>query len=176
MLRQGCAALRWCRAARPLAVRCSSSQQPRGTSSTRKVKVAHIQLAAGDAGRATLAAVRAQLDAGGDFAQLAQAHSTCASKGRGGQLGWLYRGTFLPQFDAALAAPVGAVVEVETARGLHLIQVQEEAFEAQIQQMSVQELADYLGSPALAEGVQVGGRPAAACLPGPCARQGPPAP
>jgi rhodanese-related sulfurtransferase len=50
--------------------------------------------------------------------------------------------------------------------------VQEEAFEAVIQQMSVQELADYLANPGLAEDVQVGG---GAARPTPRPRPGAPA-
>jgi hypothetical protein len=120
-LRRGATAVRWCQRRAAPAVRCMAAQE---ASRTRKVKVAHIQFAADEAGRASLQAVRQQLGAGGDFALLAQEHSTCASKGRGGLLGWLYRGTFLPAFEeAALGAPVGSVVEAETGRGLHLIQV-----------------------------------------------------
>jgi rhodanese-related sulfurtransferase len=137
---------------RPL--RCMSVQAS-STGLTRKVKVAHIQLQADEAGKALASSIRQQLADGGDFAALAQEHSTCASKQRGGLLGWLSPGTYIPAFEeAALPAPVGSVVEATTPRGLHLIQVQEEAFEAQIQQMSPQELADYLSNPGLSEDVQ----------------------
>lgn len=155
--RHGAGALRRClHRARPgPAVRCMAASAESGSRLTRKVKVAHIQLADDEGGRAAAAAIRQQLDGGGDFAQLAAQHSVCASKGRGGLLGWLYPGTFLPEFErAALAAPVGAVVAATTGRGLHLIQVQEEAFEAPVQHMSVQELAELLANPGLAEDVQ----------------------
>ncbi|GIL54905.1 hypothetical protein Vafri_10605, partial [Volvox africanus] len=58
------------------------------------------------------------------FDEMARQHSKCGSAKKGGELGWLSRGTFFPQFEAAaFAAPLGGLARAITGRGLHLIKV-----------------------------------------------------
>ncbi len=68
-------------------------------------------------------ALKAQLDAGADFAELAKQHSDCPSKSRGGDLGPFGRGQMVGAFETtAFALPVGATSGVvETQFGYHLI-------------------------------------------------------
>jgi len=68
--------------------------------------------------------LRRQLETGANFADLAAAHSDCPSgKRAGGSLGWIARGTMVPEFDGALfALRDGEVSEpVQTTLGWHLI-------------------------------------------------------
>jgi len=76
--------------------------------------------------RAKLEDLKKQLDAGADFAELAQEHSVCPSgKQDGGNLGTFARGQMVKPFeDAAFAQEVGKVGDiVETQYGYHLILV-----------------------------------------------------
>ena len=70
--------------------------------------------------------VLTQLNEGGDFAQLAEARSQDpGSAARGGDLGCVSRGSFVPPFEeAAFSADVGETVgPVETQFGFHVIRV-----------------------------------------------------
>ena len=62
-----------------------------------------------------------------DFAALAREHSQDASASRGGDLGWVNPGTFVPEFEEALARlSPGQVSEPIVSRfGVHLIQLLE---------------------------------------------------
>ena len=64
---------------------------------------------------------------GQDFGQLARLHSVDGSATRGGDLGWLYPGDTVPEFEQAMAAlDIGQVsAPVKSPFGWHLIQVQE---------------------------------------------------
>jgi peptidyl-prolyl cis-trans isomerase SurA len=64
---------------------------------------------------------------GQDFGQLARLHSVDASSTRGGDLGWLYPGDTVPEFERAMALlKPGEVSEaVQSPFGWHLIQVLE---------------------------------------------------
>ena len=69
-----------------------------------------------------------ELEAGGDFAALAQEHSTDTGSGsRGGDLGWFERGRMVAPFDeAAFSLPVGELSDiVQTQYGYHIIWVTE---------------------------------------------------
>lgn len=72
--------------------------------------------------------LKAQLDAGGDFAELAKANSIDTGSGAaGGELGWFGTGVMVKPFeDAVIAAEVGKVTgPVQTDFGWHLILVRE---------------------------------------------------
>jgi len=64
-----------------------------------------------------------QVKEGGDFAELAKAHSDCPSSARGGDLDFFARGAMVPPFDqAAFALETGQVSDiVETSFGYHII-------------------------------------------------------
>jgi parvulin-like peptidyl-prolyl isomerase len=67
-----------------------------------------------------------QLQAGGDFAALAQQYSVDESnKATGGELGWISRGDTVEEFDAAaFSLPVGQLSEpIQTSFGYHIIEV-----------------------------------------------------
>ena len=67
--------------------------------------------------------VKAELDAGSDFAILAQELSTGPSGPSGGELGWFTKGRMVPEFEeAVLALKSGEVSEpVQTQFGWHVI-------------------------------------------------------
>lgn len=72
--------------------------------------------------------LKAQLDGGAVFADLAKANSTDTGSGaNGGDLGWFGVGTMVKPFeDAVIAAPVGTVVgPIKSDFGYHLILVSE---------------------------------------------------
>jgi peptidyl-prolyl cis-trans isomerase C len=71
--------------------------------------------------------LKAQLDAGADFAALAAEHGTDGTASRGGDLGWFLRPDMVPEFaDAAFAMEPGAISDpVKTAFGWHLIKLDE---------------------------------------------------
>jgi len=72
--------------------------------------------------------LKAQLDGGADFAELAKANSTDTGSGaQGGDLGWFGTGMMVKPFeDAVIAAEIGKVTDpVQSDFGWHLILVQE---------------------------------------------------
>jgi peptidyl-prolyl cis-trans isomerase SurA len=78
-------------------------------------------------GKQRLLVLKERLDNGGDFAELAKTHSNDLSAAKGGDLGWLYQGDTVPEFERAMdALKVGEVSEpVRSPFGWHLIQVLE---------------------------------------------------
>lgn len=76
-----------------------------------------------DQARTQIDQIKQEIDNGGDFAALAQQHSDCPSKSRGGDLGKFGRGQMVPEFEtAAFGLPVGGTSDVvETPFGYHLI-------------------------------------------------------
>jgi parvulin-like peptidyl-prolyl isomerase len=68
--------------------------------------------------------LKAQIDGGADFAELAQKHSDCPSGRDGGDLGIFGKGQMVKEFEeAAFGLEVGATSDVvETDFGYHLIQ------------------------------------------------------
>ncbi len=80
----------------------------------------------GEANRKLLA-LKERLDNGGDFAELARLHSNDLSAAKGGDLGWLYQGDTVPEFERAMDnLKIGDTSEpVRSPFGWHLIQVLE---------------------------------------------------
>lgn len=70
-------------------------------------------------------AIREELEAGADFAEMAQQKSECPSAQRGGDLDEFPRGQMVPEFDqAAFTQDVGTIGPVvETQFGFHIIKV-----------------------------------------------------
>ena len=67
------------------------------------------------------------VNGGADFAELARMHSDDASAASGGDLGWIYPGDTVPEFERAMSElKIGEVSQpVQTPFGWHLIQVLE---------------------------------------------------
>jgi peptidyl-prolyl cis-trans isomerase C len=69
--------------------------------------------------------IKNQIAQGADFAAMAQQHSLCPSKARGGDLGEFYPGQMVKEFnDVCFNEAVGVVHgPVQTQFGYHLIEV-----------------------------------------------------
>ena len=75
-----------------------------------------------------LAELKRQIEAGTiSFEKAARENSEDASAAQGGELGWASPGTFVPEFEKAIAAvPVGGMADPFISRfGAHLVQVEE---------------------------------------------------
>ena len=74
---------------------------------------------------AQCAALKQQIAAGADFAELAKQHSSCPSGRAGGALGTFSPGQMVEEFDQVVfSAPVGVVQgPVKTQFGYHLVEV-----------------------------------------------------
>ena len=88
-----------------------------------EVRAGHILLETEE----TAIELKAQLDAGVDFAALAAEHGTDPTASRGGDLGWFMHSDIVPEFaDAAFAMAPGTISDpVKTAFGWHLIKLDE---------------------------------------------------
>jgi peptidyl-prolyl cis-trans isomerase C len=69
--------------------------------------------------------LKAEIDGGADFAELAKANSSDGSAASGGDLGWFGAGQMVPEFEAAVSGmEVGQVAgPVQTQFGWHLIKL-----------------------------------------------------
>ena len=67
--------------------------------------------------------IKAELDSGADFAELARKHSECPSGVRGGDLGSFERGNMVPEFEKiAFSLDLESISDaVKTDFGYHLI-------------------------------------------------------
>lgn len=85
------------------------------------------QLVSEDEARRRLVGLKERLDNGGDFAELARLHSNDLSAAKGGDLGWLYQGDTVPDFERAMDnLKIAETSEpVRSPFGWHLIQVLE---------------------------------------------------
>jgi peptidyl-prolyl cis-trans isomerase SurA len=74
-----------------------------------------------------LTGLRERLEHGGDFAELARLYSQDGSAAKGGDLGWLYPGDTVPEFERAMDAlqPKEISQPIKSPFGFHLIQVLE---------------------------------------------------
>ena len=74
-----------------------------------------------------LVALKERLDNRADFGELARLHSNDLSAAKGGELGWLYQGDTVPDFEKAMdALKINQVSDpVQSPFGFHLIQVLE---------------------------------------------------
>lgn len=77
--------------------------------------------------RRKIMAIKEKLNAGADFAETARLLSNDLSASKGGDLGWLYQGDTVPEFDRAMdALAINQVSEpIQSQFGFHLIQVLE---------------------------------------------------
>ncbi|HSG76561.1 MAG TPA: peptidylprolyl isomerase [Burkholderiales bacterium] len=77
--------------------------------------------------RRRLGGLRERISAGADFAELARLNSEDGTAARGGELGWVYPGDTVPEFERAMNAlgPGELSPPVRTPFGFHLIQVLE---------------------------------------------------
>jgi peptidyl-prolyl cis-trans isomerase SurA len=77
--------------------------------------------------RRKLVGLKERLDNGADFAELARLHSNDLSAAKGGDLGWMYQGDTVPDFEKAMdALKINQISEpVQSPFGFHLIQVLE---------------------------------------------------
>jgi peptidyl-prolyl cis-trans isomerase D len=98
-----------------------------------QIKARHILVRTSEsvneaAAEARVAAAKARIDRGESFAQVAsEVSEDPTSKGQGGDLGWIQRGSNAPEFDnAAFAAAAGQVVgPLRVSYGVHLILVED---------------------------------------------------
>ncbi|MEM7667541.1 MAG: peptidylprolyl isomerase [Pseudomonadota bacterium] len=88
-----------------------------------EVKAAHILVE----DKALADQIKAELDGGASFAELAAQHGTDGTAQRGGDLGWFVHSDMVPAFaDAAFAMEPGQISDpVESNFGWHLIQLEE---------------------------------------------------
>lgn len=95
---------------------------------TKEYNAAHILVKTEDEAKA----LKAEIDAGADFADMAKQHSSDGAAANGGDLGWFSDGMMVKPFqDAVFAMEVGKVSDpVETQFGWHLIQLKETRIKA----------------------------------------------
>jgi len=88
-----------------------------------KVRASHILVNDEE----TAKKLKAEIESGADFAEVAKKHSLCPSKESGGDLGFFGKGQMVKEFeDAAFSLDTGAVsAPVKTQFGYHLIVVTE---------------------------------------------------
>ena len=69
--------------------------------------------------------LKAEIEGGRDFADVAKEHSSCPSGGRGGDLGEFGRGQMVPEFDTVVFNEAVNTVHgpVKTQFGYHLLEV-----------------------------------------------------
>lgn len=85
------------------------------------------ELVSSDEARRKLDGLKERLDNGADFAELARLYSNDLSAAKGGDLGWLYQGDTVPDFERAMdALKINELSKpVQSPFGWHLIQVLE---------------------------------------------------
>ena len=93
----------------------------------RHILIKTNEVVSSDEAQRKLVILKERLDNGADFAELARLHSNDASAAKGGDLGWLYAGDTVPEFERAMATlkPGEISQPVQSPFGWHLIQVLE---------------------------------------------------
>ena len=93
----------------------------------RHILIKANELTSSEEARHKLLGLKERLDHGADFAELARLHSNDLSAAKGGDLGWLYPGDTVPEFEREMdRLQVGEISPpVQTPFGWHLIQVLE---------------------------------------------------
>lgn len=98
----------------------------------RQTRARHIlikvnELVSSEEARRKIVALKERLDNGANFAELARLHSNDLSAAKGGDLGWMYQGDTVPDFERAMdALAIDEISKpVQSPFGWHLIQVQE---------------------------------------------------
>lgn len=96
----------------------------------KQTKARHILIKVNEAvseaeGLRRITGLKERIDNGADFAELARLQSNDLSAARGGDLGWLYQGDTVPEFERAMDAlkPGELSQPVRSPFGWHLIQV-----------------------------------------------------
>jgi peptidyl-prolyl cis-trans isomerase C len=105
------------------AVQAAYDERFANAPAVQEVRASHILVPTEEAAKA----IRAELDAGADFAALAAEHGTDGTKAQGGDLGWFTREMMVAEFaDAAFALEPGQIAgPVQTQFGWHLIRLAE---------------------------------------------------
>lgn len=106
-----------------------------GAGATQAIKQTHArhillkvnELLSEDEAQQRIRIIKERLDNGADFAELAKTHSNDLSAAKGGDLGWLYQGDTVPDFERAMdALTIGEIsAPVRSPFGWHIIQVLE---------------------------------------------------
>lgn len=102
---------------------------PRNTQQThaRHILIKTTELVSDAEAKRKIDEIKARLNNGASFAELAKQHSNDMSASKGGDLGWLDQGVTVPEFEKAMnALPVNTVsAPVKSPFGWHLIEVLE---------------------------------------------------
>ena len=104
---------------------CTATASP-AVARAHRVKVAHILVDTEGMAETVMSALE---EGSSSFEEMAETVSTCDSKGRGGDLGWITPGLMDPAFDAAaFMFPPGEVVTVQSTFGWHVLRVAEASY------------------------------------------------
>jgi len=102
---------------------------PRNTQQThaRHILIKTTELVSDAEAKRKIDEIKARLDNGASFAELAKQYSNDMSASKGGDLGWLDQGATVPEFEKAMnALPLNTVsAPVQSPFGWHLIEVHE---------------------------------------------------
>ena len=93
----------------------------------RHILIRTNELVSEDEARRKLEQLRERIANGADFADLARQYSDDSSAGKGGDLGWIYPGDTVPEFERAFTelAPMQISAPIKSPFGWHLIQLLE---------------------------------------------------
>ena len=103
------------------ALKAAFDKQYADAKPTTEYHAAHILVQTEDEAKA----IKADIDAGGDFAKLAQEKSKDPSGSNGGDLGWFGTGMMVPEFEETVVAlqPGAVSAPVQTQFGWHIVKL-----------------------------------------------------